>query len=280
MAKYEYALNQITPESIMKALSSIKKGKIYDLGVAMSIDMPMGSRKTFDSFSLFQYRLPQSLINPDAKGFDFAMDSINVSPHLGTHLDCFPHIYKDDHTFGGLKPIDIITPYGWSQYGAETVPPVIARGVLIDVAGYLGVDIVPDDVHIDENMLADCVEKLGVELRQGDVVCINTGKIAQYYAGDEAYITSQCGIVGSGAAWLYDRGMIMLGTDTSATDPIPMVENNWTHVEMLVERGVHVVEWLDLLQLAKDKVKEFTFIGSCVKVKGASGAWINPIALV
>jgi kynurenine formamidase len=280
MANYDYALNRINAESILKALSSVKKGKIYDLGNTMSKDMPMGSRNTFDSFSLAQYRLPSCITDENAKGFDFAMDTINCCPHLGTHMDCFSHVQYDGKTFNGDRAAELLGPYGWEKYTSESVPPIIARGVLIDIAKYLGVDIVPDGFVIDEKVLEDAVKKLDVKLQQGDVVLIHTGKQLEYLNGDENYFTRQCGVVGTGATWLYNRGMILLGTDTSATDPMPMDVNNTTHAALMIERGVHVIEILDLDELAKDDVREFTFIGLPIKIKGATGAWIRPIAMV
>lgn len=280
MAKYDYALGRINAESILSALSSVKSGKVYDLGNIMSKDMPMGSRNTFDYFSLAQYHLPAAATDPEAKGFDFAMDTINCCPHLGTHMDCFSHVYQDGKTFEETKASDILGVYGWEKYTSESVPPIIARGVMIDIAEYLGVDIVPDGFVIDEKVLAAAVEQQGIELRQGDVVLIRTGKQAEYLKGDENYFSRQCGIVASGAIWLYERGMILLGSDTSATDPMPMVPGNITHEAMLIQRGVHVIEILDLDELAKDKVREFTFIGLSIKIKGATGAWLRPVAIV
>lgn len=280
MAQYEYALNRITNESILKSLSLIKQGKIYDLGNIISKDMPMGSRNTFDSFTISQYRLPSGIVESDPKGFDFAMDTLSCSPHLGTHMDCFSHVYEDGKTFQGDKASEIIGVYGWKKWTSETVPPIIVRGVMIDIAKYLGVDIVPDGYVIDEKVLADAVEKLGVDIRPGDAVLIHTGKQAEYLAGDENYFTRQCGVVGTGCKWLYDKGMILLGSDTSATDPMPQVPGNNSHTALLVERGVHVIEILDLDELARDGVKEFCFVGLSLKIKGATGAWLRPVAII
>ena len=96
---FDYALDWMTNETVLAALSVVKQGKVYDLGNTMSRDMPMGSRDTFDSFRISQYRLPAGLVGLDTTGFDFAMDTISCSPHLGTHIDCFSHVQNGGKTF-------------------------------------------------------------------------------------------------------------------------------------------------------------------------------------
>lgn len=276
---FDYALDWMSNETVLNALSMVKQGKVYDLGNTMSRDMPMGSRETFDSFRISQYRLPAGLVGLDTTGFDFAMDTISCSPHLGTHIDCFSHVQNGGKTFQGEKTTDLIGRYGWKKFTAESVPPIFLRGVLIDLPKFLGVDIVPDETLIDEKMLAEAVETLGVEIHTGDAVLVRTGKQAEFLAGDENYFNRQCGIVGTGSKWLYEQGMALLGSDTSATDPTPMVQGNDTHTAMMVERGVHLIEIMDLDALARDGVKEFCFIGLPLKIKGTTGTWIRPVAL-
>jgi kynurenine formamidase len=122
----------------------------------------------------------------------------------------------------------------------------------------------------------------GTELRRGDSVLVRTGWYAAHYKTDErAYFASQPGVGPDAALWLYDHGMALLGTDTSGTEVIPMPNlERTTHGLLLVERGVHLIEIMDLEAIAADRVYEFLFVCLPLRIKGATGSWVRPIAIV
>jgi kynurenine formamidase len=109
---------------------------------------------------------------------------------------------------------------------------------------------------------------------------VRTGKIREFAGDPVAYEAAQPGVGPSGAIWLYDQGMAVLGTDTTGTEPVPFPDPSaTTHRAMLVERGVHLLENLFLDELVRDGVTEAAFVCLPLKLTGATGSWIRPIAI-
>jgi kynurenine formamidase len=164
----------------------------------------------------------------------------------------------------------------------EHSKPVIGRGVLLDVAGSLGVDHLTDRYEITPADLQRTLEAQRTELRSGDSVLVRTGWYgAHYEANPDAYFASQPGVGPDGGLWLYERGMALLGTDTSGTEVIPHLNpDRTTHKVLIVDRGVCLIEILDLDALARDQVYEFLFVCLPLRIKGATGSWLRPVAIV
>lgn len=276
-----YAINRIKPSELLNAVSLVRKGKIYDLGSNLSNKMPEGSKETFHGFSLSQYHIPNALMDQGHKGFDFSMDVITCCPHLGTHIDALIHVQDSGMIFGGGHIKDAFGVDGWKKYGMETVPPIVGRGVLVDMAAYYDVGIIADGFEITQHDLAAALKQQGTKIKNGDVVLVRTGKYLEYLRGDENYFNKQPGVGPSGAVWLYEQGMAVLGSDTTSTEPSPFPNlMHTTHCAMLVERGVHIIEIMDLDEISKDKVYEFLFIALPLKIVGATGSWLRPVAII
>jgi kynurenine formamidase len=276
------AMAAVGPPAVLEALGIPRSGTVYDLGTDLSRDMPQGSPDTFGGFRLTQYRTPQALTRPDdPPPFDFSMELISGSPHLGSHIDGLAHIQSEGKIFGGHLARDAYSDFGWTRNGIETTAPILARGVLLDIAGSQGAQQLPDQFDIGPAELEACSRRQGTELRRGDVVLVRTGKIAEFKAGSNTYFGAQPGVGPAGALWLYDRGMVVLGTDTSGIEPHPILNAaNTTHKAMIVERGVYLLEILDLDGLAADRVFEFLFVCLPLRVVGGTGSWVRPIAVV
>ncbi len=264
------------------ALRIAQTGRCYDLATELGHHMPQGPPETFGGFRVTPYRTPQALIQPeDPPPFDFSMELITGSVHVGTHIDGLAHIHSRGCMFGGHRTTESYTDFGWRHNGAETIAPIIVRGILLDVASALGVTVLQDGHEITVAELRACARIQGTEVRTGDAVLVRTGKIAQFLAHDEQYFAGQPGVGADAAIWLHDQGMSVLGTDTSGTEPHPILDlARTTHQAMLVDRGVHLLEILDLEQLARDHVYEFCLICLPLKIVGATGSWVRPVALV
>jgi kynurenine formamidase len=200
--------------------------------------------------------------------------------HASTHVDALCHFAFDGRIFGGASVSDSHTDVGWREHGIETVPPIIGRGILLDVPALLEVDRLEDRFEVTADHLRGCLRSQGTDLRNGDVVLVRTGKIADFSADPERYVATQPGVGATAAIWAFQRGMAVLGTDTASTEPRPIPEPPWTtHAAMLVERGVHLVETLNLDGLAAAGCYEFAFICLPLAISGATASWVRPIAL-
>jgi kynurenine formamidase len=158
------------------------------------------------------------------------------------------------------------------------VPPILTRGLVLDVAGMHGVPALPDGYEITTREIQAALEYAGQEIRPGDAVCVRTGKVREYYTDAAAYQRSQPGVGPDTAIWMYEAGMTVLGTDTTGTEALPFPdENRTTHRVMLVERGVHLIENLYLDEVAGAGVTEGLFVCLPLLITGATGSWVRPV---
>src|SRR5262249_12714851 len=160
---------------------------------------------------------------------------------------------------------------GWTKAGAERVPPIVARGVLLDVAAAKGVAILPESYGITPQDLQETVAKQGTTLQAGDVGLLRTGRMQVFYGNDTTkYLLQSPGITLEAAQWLIDTKQTMaLGADNIGLEAITTTApDNWVpvHTYLEAERGVTIIEVLDLEALAHDKVYEFVFIGAPLKL--------------
>ena len=270
-----------TDHSRAAALDLATTGRCYDLATQLSAAIPHGPADTFGGFRLTPYRIPQALIDPDnPPPFDFSMEVIAGSLHVGTHIDGLAHIHSRGRMFGDIASRESYTDFGWRDNGAETIAPIITRGLLLDLPAHLGLPVLPDGYQVSVHDVEGCLQAQHTPLTAGDAVLVRTGKIADFHAGSDSYFSAQPGVGVAAATWLYEHGMTLLGTDTSGTEPHPIRDrSDTTHQAMLVERGVHLLEILDLEELAADRVHEFCLVCLPLKIVGATGSWVRPVAL-
>jgi kynurenine formamidase len=186
-------------------------------------------------------------------------------------------VQGDGRIFGGATAREARGDRGWRQHGIETVPPIVGRCVVVDVAGRKGVGALPDGYEIT---VADLEAAVAAELRVGDVVLVRTGKIRDFYTRADTYFDESPGIGRAAALWLHEQGMAVLGTDTAGTEPMPFADPARTlHRAMLVEHGVHLIENVFLDDLAADGVADALFVCLPLKLTGATGSWVRPIAI-
>lgn len=268
--------------ALIEALRLPTRGQIYELGTLFGTAMPQGPRESFGGFRLSPYRTPKCLSTSESPGFDFSMEVITGSPHLGTHFDGLAHIQSHGRVHGGHEARAVFHDFGWLANGMEHAPAVIARGILLDMPAALACDCLPERYEITAADVEQALGSQGTELRTGDVVLARTGWFAKHYEQNpDAYFASEPGVGRDAALWLHERGMAVLGSDTSGTEVTPMPDlERTTHVAMLVERGVHLIEILDLEAIARDRVYEFLFIALPMRITGGTGSWLRPVAVV
>jgi kynurenine formamidase len=267
---------------LLDALRLPRQGRIYELGTTLGSRMPQGPRETFGGFRLTPYRTPRCISGSEPPGFDFSMELITGSPHVGTHFDGLAHIQSFGKTHGGHAARDVFDDFGWRANGLEEAAPVVCQGILLDVASAQGVACLPNGYEITPNDLQRTLATQDTELRPGDAVLVRTGWFAAHYERDpDAYFASEPGVGVDAAIWLYEGGMRLLGSDTSGTEVTPMPDlSRTTHVAMLVERGIHLIEIMDLDKIARDRAFEFLFVALPLRIVGGTGSWLRPIAIV
>src|SRR5579859_6703796 len=186
------ALGSMNSDSTQAALALARQGRVYDLGVLLGNTTPRLSPDQVVPFLLTQFRTPSSFAgNAAMRGNSFSVELIQGSIHQSSHIDALIHAQRHGRVFDA-QPIEaVFGDRGWRQNGIETVPPIIARGVIIDVAASVGQTPVPDGYAVTPAQVQAAVAQQGVTLRPGDAVLIRTGKIAQY-ATDVAAFQHGC----------------------------------------------------------------------------------------
>jgi kynurenine formamidase len=213
-------------------------------------------------------------------GSSSASDAIALGSHVGTHIDALCHFSCGGKLHGGAE-VAALQSYGGGlrQHSIDTVPPILRRGVLLDIAAAAGLDVLPADFEIAPAHLDAAVRATGVGIRPGDVVLLRTGW-ARYFRDPRKFISQVHGPgpALAGAQWLSGRGVFAAGSDTVAFEKVPDPAMP-VHVHLLVEQGIHIIECLNLEELAKAAVKEFLFVALPLKLEGATGSPVRPIAV-
>jgi len=252
-------------------LDALSGARIYDLAQPYFIGMPH-----HPSHPPFLYSLVKQhgeYVGPI--GNSSAADAIALGSHVGTHIDALCHFSCGGKLYGGENAADAQSyAGGLTQHSIDTIAPILRRGVLLDVAG---ANPLADDYTITPDDLARAAR---VEIRKGDVVLIRTGW-ARYFGDAKRFISEVRGPgpAIAGARWLSERGVFAAGSDTVAFEKVPDPSMP-VHVHLLVESGIHIVECLNLEELAAAGVAEFLFVALLLKIRGATGSPVRPVAVV
>lgn len=214
-------------------------------------------------------------------GVSSASESIALGGHVGTHLDALCHFSCGGRLHGGQKAAEIQSYAGGiGELTIDTVQPILRRGVLLDIAALQNNQPLAADFAVTPEVLDQAVARQGVEIGQGDIVLLRTGW-AQFWEDAPRFISEVHGPGPSlaGARWLSARGIFAAGSDTVAFEKVPDPAMP-VHVHLLVESGIHIIECLNLEALAAEKIYEFLFVASPLKIRGGTGSPVRPFALV
>jgi kynurenine formamidase len=257
-------------------LDLLSSARVYDLAQAYFTGMP--HHPTHPPFLYSLIKEHGEYVGPN--GSSSASEAIAMGCHVGTHIDALCHFSCGGKLHGG-DAVAGLQSYGGGlrRHSIDTVAPILRRGVLLDIAAAAGLDVLPEDFEIAPGHLDAAARAAGVEVRPGDVALLRTGW-ARYFR-DPGKFVSQVHGPGpglAGAQWLSARGIFAAGSDTVAFEKVPDPAMP-VHVHLLVEKGIHIIECLNLEELAQAAVKEFVFVALPLKLRGATGSPIRPVAL-
>ena len=283
-------LNLITPVSRDKILSRIDGSVVYDLSVEYFIGMPSWQAAGDPHYRIWMTHTPQGTVidNPLEvsqemnEHVSYSGAAISMYTHMGTHIDALNHFGLNGKIWNGFSAQEHLGDRGWAVTGAEKIPLIIARGVLIDVAAAKGLDMLGDGYRVTRNDLVDALHKQRVDLQLGDVVLIRTGRM-QVYEDAAAYMANPPGLGMAAARFLVEeKGAMIVGADNLSFEAFPSeLEDDYVplHTYLLAQHGTPILELVNLEELSKDAVYEFAFIGGSLKLRGSDAAPIRPIAI-
>lgn len=272
------AANRLTPAKTLEAARLITQGKIYQLGRVYEAGMPLHGTRSYISITP-QMRGP---LGPNKLTWNEEFIAAQIG-QVGTQFDGLGHIGIDGRFFNCNEARDIVRAEGLTRLGVENVGSYFTRGVLIDVAGYKGVARLEKGYEITVEDLKGALADQGVSLREGDAVILHTGWGSLWMKDNAMFNSGAPGIGQAAGQWLADQKIVLVGADTAGIEVAPNPENPqteaWVHQLMITQNGINFLENLDTSELARDKVYEFAFVFSPLKLKGASGSPGNPIAV-
>jgi kynurenine formamidase len=263
-------LNHVTDAKRLAALASVRQGRLYDLGRELHEDIPVFPGRFFKQTLVSTAHHANRSEQVGENDVNWVTEQVSATMQLGTHLDGLSHLQIGDRGYNGWSVAELADTAGVKKLGVETVPQIVTRGWLLEVDG-LG----PGDV-IGVDHLGDLAPE------PGDAVLFHTGWGA-YWDDPDTYVSGEPGPGYEVAAWLAEHGVAVTGCDTWSYGPVPAEDPDRPfEVPQILnaKHGVFIVENLDLSELAADGVREFALVLTHPKLRGATGAWTSPIALV
>lgn len=282
-------LNLLSPESAREVIRRADGGAAIDLSVDMFVGMPSWVKAGDPAFQQWMTHTPEGTILDDLTGagdaqnrlVSYSGDAVSMYTHTGTHIDTLNHFGYHGEIWNGFSAAQHLSSRHWTKCGADKIPPIIGRGVLFDVAGLHGVDVLPANYGIGAEDLRAALKRQGTTFLPGDIALVRTGRMTQW-PDPARYIDNSPGLNLDGARFLARAGAALIGGDNSALEQMPADDpENWqvVHTYLLGEAGVPIMELVDCEQLAAESLHEFAFIGAGLKIRGATGAPMRPIAM-
>jgi kynurenine formamidase len=263
-------LNHADDAKRREALALVREGRLYDLGRVLDESIPVFPGRFFRQTLVTTAHHANDNGGVGENQVNWVTEQVAGTMQLGTHLDALSHLQIGGRGYNGWSVAELADVAGVRRLGVETVPQIVTRGWLVDVPGRGPGDLItPDDAG-------------GIKPTPGDAVLFHTGW-GSHWEDPDTYVSGEPGPGCAMAEWLVERGVALTGCDTWSFGPVP-AENPDRPFEvpqiLNVRHGVFVVENLDTSELARDGVREFALILTHPKLRGATGAWTSPIALV
>ena len=257
-------LNHVDDAKRRAALALVRDGRMYDLGRVLDERVPVFPGRYFR----------QTLVTTAHHGGgSWITETVSGTMQLGTHLDALAHLQIGDRGYNGWTVGELADVAGVRRLGAETIPQIVTTGWLVDAARARGV------ARLEPGDVIGLDDLRGIDPEPGDAVLFHTGW-GGLWGEPGGYVAGEPGPGVEVAEWLAARGVALTGCDTWSYGPVPSDPPFEVPMVLNAHHGVFIVENLDLSALAADAVREFALILTHPRLRGATGAWTSPIALV
>jgi kynurenine formamidase len=263
--------------AVMNAAKLIRTGEVMEIGHVLSDKMPFFGTRRFDVHAKRTFMNQPS--NRRGSNEEIVISEIG---QVGTQFDGFAHQTHLNSWYNCVKVDENVDRGSFKKFGIHNVGALITRGVLIDVAGFKGVEMLGDDYEITVADLEGALKKQNITLQAGDAVIINTGWGKIYGKENARYVKSCPGIGVKAAEWLIAKDPMLLGADNWPVEVAPNPDKQLSlpvHQLALVVNGVHLLENIKTDELASKNVYEFAFVMQPLKIQGGSGSTVSPIAV-
>ena len=279
--------NLLTAQRRLDALSLVRSGELFDLGHVIENGAPRIAPNQTPFVMTLSIRADSGIRRRRALGATndagTSLERIEMTTHVGTHIDALGHVTIGEQMYGGRTMAEEIDDFGLLSIGIENVPPIITRGVCLNVAGFDGGEFLDAARPVTRDDLERAQDNAKVEVGEGDVVCVHTGWGRWFMQDNERYVDGEPGIDEDAAHWLTDKGVVAIASDNMAVEVVPNPAHPKlilpVHQHTLVECGVYLIENLKLDEIVQAERHEFCFVLLATKFKGATGCPVRPVAM-
>ena len=278
------AANYVTPERVLAAIKLVKKGQSHPLGIVVDPKMPAFPPRS-TSLQIVQpgqhngRDLSQDFGWPLVYNDDLAQLWFGTGPQI----DGLGHLGESGVYYNCNKAVDIVHITGLKKLGIHNIPPLVGRGVLVDMAKHFGVEAMAGGQVITSDDIKTAANEQGVEFREGDVVLFHTGWTdAKLESDPTAWVSAEPGLNNEAMAYIASLNPMAVGADTWGLDVVPPPEGDkvfYGHVHLLKENGIYILETINTGRLASEGVHEFMFVLGQARIKGAVQMIVNPVAM-
>ena len=274
------AVNHLSPEKVVQAARLVKSGKTYPLGVVTGWNTPAYPPRHY-AITVIQ---PGQDGGPTmganrATGND---DLLYTWMGIGSQLDGLGHMGVEHVYYNGHKASDFVTAKGLNALSIEKIPPIVTRGVLLDMTRHFGANPLPAGTVFNGKEIRARAAAQGVVIGKGDVVLFHTGWQGLAETDAQKFMSGEPGLGFGGAQYLAGLDVVAVGSDTWGLEAIPHEDPALAfpvHVELLAKNGIYILENMDTRALAADDGWEFLFVLGQPRFEGAVQAVINPVAI-
>lgn len=274
------AANLITQEVVLQAMKLVKQGKTIPLAVPIDKNFPAFRHRSFRLYNIQPGQQDGQTLGPNK--FTFNDELVNGWTGIGTQLNGIGHIGIDNVYYNGNKAADFVTVDGVTKLGIEKVPPIVTRGVVLDMTAHYGKDIIPGGTEFTVEDIQAVLKKQNITLRKGDVVLFNTGWLELVGKDNKKFLEMEPGIGMEAAQWLANQDIVAFGGDTWASEVYPNPKNKEefpVNQFLLTKKGIYNLELIDSRLLVRDQVWEFLFVLGQPLYVGSTQVNINPVAI-
>ena len=287
-------IGRLPADRIVRAAGLVREGRTYSLAATRYPGMPLFPGHP--PFQVLNYRTPRGIRVTGATpwgpvndaGLGYMAEYVMATSHSGAHVDALAHMTVGDdmHWYGGGNADEHLTDFGPTYLDASALPPFFTRGILLDAPRHRGLDVLPAGSPIDAAEMDAMCAAQGVRVEPWDVVLIRTGYMGLWPDAERMAAHKTAGPDISAARWLLERGVVASGTDTETYEVQPAPDRGTpanpqpVHSLLLIDNGIYLMESLDLEALARDRIHEFLFVALPLKIRGATGSMVDPLAVV
>ena len=274
------AANNLSEQGVLAAAGLVKLGKTYALGVPTGPETPAYPPRWYHMTVLQLGASDGATIGSNkATSYD---DLLTTYMGIGSQIDGLGHMGVDHVYYNGTPAAEFAGPAGLTKFSTHEIPPIVSRGVLLDMTKVMGMNPLPAGTAFNREEIDAAAQRAGVEIRKGDVVLFHTGWLATSESDPAGFIAQQPGLGLQGARYLAELGVVAIGADTAALEVIPHEDPATgfpVHAELLAKNGVYILEVMNTSALAADGATEFLFVLGQPRFVGSVQAIINPVAI-